>query len=158
VTATWNLLVMRTLSKLGLAGLRLGYLAGPRAWIEQFDKLRLPYNINVLTQVSAEFALERQDVLDAQVSRIVADRKIVFDGLAALAGVYPYESRANFVLFRLVGHDAAKVFDSLRDAGVLIKNLHPSGGALSQCLRVTVGTPTENSTFLQRLEQILARN
>lgn len=150
-----NLLVMRTLSKLGLAGLRLGFLAGAREWIEQFDKIRLPYNINVLTQLSAEFALDNHAVFDAQVRCVLRDRRLLADELAALPGVQVYESRANFILFRLLGRDASDVFAALKAAGVLIKNLHPAGGALSQCLRVTVGTPEENRRFLDELGRIL---
>lgn len=150
-----NLLVMRTLSKLGLAGLRLGFLAGARDWVEQFDKIRLPYNINVLTQLSAEFALDHHAVFDAQVRCVLRDRQLLADELAALPGVHVYESRANFILFRLTGRDASEVFAALKVAGVLIKNLHPAGGALSQCLRVTVGTPEENRRFLDELAGIL---
>ncbi|MCG2635088.1 MAG: histidinol-phosphate transaminase [Gammaproteobacteria bacterium] len=150
-----NLLVMRTLSKSGLAGLRLGYLVGHRAWIQEFDKLRLPYNINVLTQVSAVFALEHEDVFAAQAADIRRDRKVVMDGLAALEGVRGYPSDANFILFRLPAGTADQVFTRLREAGVLVKNLGPQGGPLEDCLRVTVGTPDENRAFLKALSNVL---
>lgn len=151
-----NLLVMRTLSKLGLAGLRLGFLAGAAEWIAQFDKIRLPYNINVLTQISAEFALEKHAVFDAQIQCLLRDRRLLAEGLQKLPELRVYESRANFILFKLLHHDAGEIFLRLKDAGILIKNLHHSGGMLTQCLRVTVGTPEENRLFLESLSRILA--
>lgn len=150
-----NLLVMRTLSKLGLAGLRLGFLAGAQACIEQLDKIRLPYNINELTQISAEFALEQRAVFEAQVGCILRDRQFVAEALGRLDAVQVYESRANFILFRLLKHAAPEVFQSLKEAGVLVKNLHSAGGMLAHCLRVTVGAPEENRRFLEELARIL---
>lgn len=151
-----NLLVMRTLSKLGLAGLRLGFVAGAKAWIDEFDKIRLPYNINTLTQISTEFALEKRKVLESQVESILRDRQYVYEELARLPGVHVYRSDANFILFRLLRHDADQVFQKLKDAGILIKNLNGSGGRLAGCLRVTVGMPEENRRFLTALAEILA--
>jgi len=148
-----NLLVMRTVSKMGLAGLRLGLLAGPGEWLAEFDKTRLPYNINVLTQVSAEFALTHRAVLDRQTRQICADREKLMAELQALAGVEAFPSRANFILFRVP--QAAAVFESLKAQGVLIKNMGASQGPLAQCLRVTVGTAEENGAFLQALRQTL---
>ena len=150
-----NLLVMRTVSKMGLAGLRLGLLAGPDTWLDEFDKVRLPYNINVLTQVSADFALENIDVLATQTAQITRDRETLWQALAAMPGVIPFPSRANFILFRVAG-DADAVFAALKAAGVLIKNLNPAGGPLAGCLRVTVGRPEENNAFLQALQSAIA--
>jgi histidinol-phosphate aminotransferase len=150
-----NLLVMRTLSKLGLAGLRLGFLAGAKDWIEQFDKIRLPYNINVLTQISAEFALAKHAVFDAQVRCVLEDRQWLAEELGKLSAIRVYESRTNFILIRLLRHEAAEVFRELKEAGILIKSLHSSGGLLSQCLRVTVGAPEENRGFLKEMKRIL---
>ena len=151
-----QLLVMRTVSKLGLAGLRLGFLAGAGVWIEQLDKLRLPYNINVLTQISVEFALSRYDVLEEQTRRICEDRALLFDALNGLDDVSVYPSRANFILFKLGRADADAVHNALKEQGILIKNLNPSGGALANCLRVTVGTPAENQSFVETIERILS--
>ena len=150
-----NLLVMRTLSKQGLAGLRLGILAGDPAWLAEFDKLRLPYNINSLTQASAGFALKHKDVLDEQAARLRAERARLLQDLAALAGVQVWPSAANFILFR-TAKPADTVFASLRQQGVLIKNLSGAGGVLANCLRVTVGTPDENSVFLAALRRTLS--
>ena len=153
-----NLLVMRTVSKMGLAGLRLGLLAGPTEWLSEFDKTRLPYNINVLTQVSAEFALTHREVLDAQTRQICVDREKLMSDMQALDGVHPFPSRANFILFRVnkEGVDAARaVFESLKAQGVLIKNMGAVEGPLANCLRVTVGSADENAAFLEALQQAL---
>jgi histidinol-phosphate aminotransferase len=146
-----NLLVMRTVSKLGLAGLRLGVLAGRPEWLAEFDKVRLPYNINALTQLSAEFALRHRDVLDGQVAAVCAERARLAEALGGMPGVEVFPSRANFILFRLPDRDAGAVFGALRESGVLIKNLHRPATPLAGCLRVTVGRPAENDAFLQAL-------
>jgi histidinol-phosphate aminotransferase len=151
-----HLLVMRTLSKLGLAGLRLGFLAGHSQWIDELDKLRLPYNINVLTQISAEFALEQHAVFDAQVSHILQERGLLISALDEMPQIQVYDTRANFILIRLLKHDVGEFFLALKKAGVLVKNLHPNGGLLSQCLRITVGTPDENQRFLEVFREALA--
>jgi histidinol-phosphate aminotransferase len=150
-----NLLVMRTLSKQGLAGLRLGLLAGPAEWLAEFNKVRLPYNINSLTQASAVFALEHLALLDEQAARIRADRERLLQALAGLRGVRAWPSRTNFILFRVGNRDAGGVFAGLCARGVLIKNLDSAGPALAGCLRVTVGTPEENAAFLRALEAVL---
>ena len=145
-----NLLVMRTLSKSGLAGLRLGFLAGRAEWLSELDKVRLPYNVGVLTQLVAEEALESHALLDAQAAEIRAERERLFAELASIPGITPYPSDANFILFRT---RASGVFEGLRDRGVLIKNLHGSHPALDSCLRVTVGTRDENGRFLGALRE-----
>jgi len=150
-----NLLVMRTLSKLGLAGLRLGLLAGPEAWICELDKVRLPYNINVLTQLSADFALRHMAVFDEQTAAIRNDRAVLMNELKALPGLQVYPSAANFVLFRTPPGRASAIFDGLKRAGILIKNLSSAGGLLSDCLRVTVGTPQQNQAFISALKGLL---
>lgn len=151
-----RLLVMRTLSKLGLAGLRLGFLAGTPSWIAELEKLRLPYNINVLTQKSALFALSRQDILDQQVAAILSERSRLMKLLREVEGIHVFESSTNFILLRLEHHSAGMVFEALKSHGVLIKNLDPQGGALKGCLRITIGTPEENNTFLNAFRAILA--
>ena len=151
-----DLLVMRTLSKLGLAGLRLGFLAGAPQWLDEFEKIRLPYNINVLTQISAEFALTHREVFDAQVADIRRDREVMMNAMEEMKAVHVYQTQANFILFRLLRHDASDVFTRLKSAGILIKNLSHAAGSLRQCLRVTVGTPEENTRFLLALRQIIA--
>lgn len=144
-----NLLVMRTVSKMGLAGLRLGLLVGNPKWLHEFDKVRLPYNINVLTQASAEFALKHIDVLDQQTRQICEDREKLFAELKQLDGIHVFPSKANFILVRVADGMADTIFNKLKEQGVLIKNLNPVGGLLKECLRITVGTPEENQEFLQ---------
>ncbi|MGA7799776.1 MAG: histidinol-phosphate transaminase [Gammaproteobacteria bacterium] len=150
-----NLLVLRTVSKMGLAGLRLGLLAGPAPWLAELDKVRLPYNINVLTQASAEFALAHRDALDVQTRRIREDRTDLMRQLSGLQGIHPFPSDANFILFRVMQGHANEIFEGLRARGVLIKNLSAAGGALADCLRVTVGTPQENQAFIEALRETL---
>jgi histidinol-phosphate aminotransferase len=148
-----NLLVMRTLSKLGLAGLRLGVLMGAERWVRQLDKLRLPYNVNTLTQLIAAVVLEYGSVLTDQAAAIKLERGRLLRELQRTPGVTAYPSDANFILFR-VSH-AERVFDGLKRRGVLIKSLHGSHRLLADCLRVTVGTPDENTAFLTALNQTL---
>jgi histidinol-phosphate aminotransferase len=150
-----NLLIMRTLSKLGLAGLRLGYLVGPSEWIREFDKLRLPYNINVLTQISVEFILDHVEHLYEQAARIRADRETLRLLLASIPGVRVWPSATNFLIFRVEAGGGDRVFDGLKQAGVLVKNLHHGHPLLADCLRVTVGTPAENSAFASALKHVL---
>ena len=150
-----NLVVMRTLSKLGLAGLRLGLLAGAPAWLGGFDKVRLPYNIGVLNQASAAFALEHQALFDEQTASIRHERTRLHDALATLPGITPFPSRANFILLRVPAGRAAALFATLRSAGVLVKSLDGSSPLLVDCLRVTVGRPEENDALLAALATAL---
>ena len=148
-----NLLVMRTVSKLGLAGLRLGMLAGSPAILKELEKIRLPYNINVLTQLSAIFALRHYAIFEEQTRRIRANRAELAKKLSKLNGVRVWPSQANFILFRVT--DAQTVFNRLREQGILIKCLHGSHPFLDNCLRVTVGTSQENEIFLKKFSALL---
>jgi histidinol-phosphate aminotransferase len=153
-----NLLVMRTLSKLGLAGLRLGFIAGHAEVIEQLDKIRLPYNINVLTQASCVFALSQADLFTEQTESICQQRGELLTKLNNLAGITAYPSAANFILFRTPTGEANHIFTQLKQHGILIKNLSSQVGLLTDCLRVTVGKPEENQAFFDALVQILPTN
>jgi len=145
-----NLIIVRTVSKLGLAGIRLGYLVGRPEWIEQFNKVRQVYNVNVLTQAAALFILERLEVLEEQAALIRQEREQLRKNLAALAGVTVFPSAANFFLVRVP--DAVKTDEALKRQGVLVKNLHPG---LRNCLRLTVGTPDENRILRTALREAL---
>lgn len=145
-----NLLVMRTVSKLGLAGLRLGYLVGSKAWLEQIDKIRLPYNINTLSQLSAYFALTHIEMFQQQTQQIRQDRATLLQKLQEIPDTEVWDSETNFILFRVA--DAVATYEFLKQQGILIKCLHGSHPALNQCLRVTVGTEAENQAFLQALQ------
>ena len=145
-----NLVVIRTVSKLGLAGIRLGYLVGRPEWVAQLDKVRPPYNVSVLTQAAALFMLERLDVLEEQAARIRTDRRSLGENLKALPGVTVFPSQANFFLIRVP--DAERTYQALRQQNVLVRNLHPG---IRNCLRVTVGTPEENRILLSALKESL---
>ena len=148
-----NLVVMRTVSKLGLAGIRLGYLAGSPGWLQEFNKVRQAYNVNVLTQAAATYVLGKLDVLEAQAATIRQERKAVYDGLAALPGVTVYPSAANFFLTRVP--DGTRSFASLKSQGVLVRNFHGAHPLLANCLRITVGTPDENRILLSAMREAL---
>jgi histidinol-phosphate aminotransferase len=149
-----NLLVMRTVSKLGLAGIRLGVLAGPECWLHELNKLRLPYNINVLTQVTAKLVCETPDIFQQQARLIREERQRVYKALDELLDIQPYPSRANFILFKTAAGQANHTHQWLKQRYILIKNLSSAGGLLADCLRVTVGTPEENDTFLAAMRTI----
>jgi histidinol-phosphate aminotransferase len=153
-----NLVVMRTVSKLGLAGIRLGYMAAAPALLAEFDKVRPPYNINVLTEAAASFVLEHVDILDAQAALLRGERERLAATLSALPGVTVYPSAANFLLIRvdLPGLDGAGVFKGLLERRVLVKNVGKMHHLLDNCLRITVSTPEENAAFLAALTATLA--
>ena len=148
-----NLVLVRTVSKLGLAGLRLGFAAGPADWMAELEKVRPPYNVNVLTAAAATFLLERRAVLEEQAEAILAGRAALERGLDALPGVRRFPSAANFVLARVP--DAPRAFEGLRTRGILVKTLHGSHPLLAHCLRLTVGTPDENAKLLGALASVL---
>ncbi|MBP0600038.1 histidinol-phosphate transaminase [Herbaspirillum sp. LeCh32-8] len=148
-----NLVVMRTVSKLGLAGIRLGYMAAAPALLREFDKVRPPYNINVLTEAAALFVLEHLDTLQAQAAQLCRARTALTAQLAALDGVEVFPSAANFVLIRVP--DAEKVFAALVARKVLVKNAGKMHALLQNCLRITVSTEQENAAFLAALQGAL---
>jgi histidinol-phosphate aminotransferase len=143
-----NLVVLRTVSKLGLAGIRLGYLAGRPEWISEFNKVRQAYNVNVLTQAAALFLLERLDVLEKQAALICDERAKLGAALAEVKGLAVFPSEANFFLVRVP--DAERTFEALKERNVLVRNLHPG---LRNCLRITVGTAEENRILLTALRE-----
>lgn len=147
-----NVLIMRTVSKMGLAGLRLGYLIGSLDWINELEKVRLPYNINVLTQCAAEFMLQHKGVFDDQAKLICQHRQQLYDDLSAAGNIEVWPSEANFLLFRVSGRDGKTVFEALRDQKILVRNFGTDHPGLHNCLRVTVGTAEENRRFLKALD------
>ena len=149
-----QLLVLRTLSKLGLAGLRLGYLCGAPELIAQIDKVRPPYNVNVLSLAAVDFLLDHVGVLDNQAATVCADRSRVLGELRTLAGVVAFESAANFILIRVA--DSARTFANLLRRGILVKDVGATHPLLRGCLRVTVGTAEENTLFVLALREALA--
>jgi histidinol-phosphate aminotransferase len=147
-----NVVLVRTLSKLGLAGLRLGYMVASPAWIEQFDKVRPPYNINVLTLAATDFLLGHVDVFNAQAAQLKVQRKVLFTALKAMCGVTAFESEANFVLAKV--SNAAAWFDALKAQGILIKNVSGMSPLLTNCLRLTVGSEAENARLIAALQTL----
>jgi histidinol-phosphate aminotransferase len=146
-----HVLVMRTLSKFGLAGIRLGYLVGAASLIEQFDKVRPPYNVNVLSAEAALFALEHADEFARQAAVLRSERERLF---LALPGVQPFASEGNMMLFRVA--DAVRCFEGMKARGVLIKNVSASHPLLAGCLRLTVGTPDENTLLIDAVKASLS--
>jgi histidinol-phosphate aminotransferase len=140
-----NLVLLRTVSKIGFAGLRLGLLIGAQDTVSELDKLRLPYNINTLTQVSANFLLQEKGEIDKNAKAILAERSNLSTALSGIDGLSVYPSQANFILFKAPGANA--LFEALKTQGVLIKNLS-SAPNLDNCLRVTVGSMEENALFI----------
>lgn len=148
-----HVLVMRTMSKFGLAGVRIGYLCGARELVEQVEKLRPPFNVSVLNAEAALFALEHADVYAAQAAELRQQRERIFTALLALPGIAPWPSQGNMILARV--QDAAATFAALQRRGVLIKNVSAMHPLLANCLRITVGTPAENTLLLQALQACL---
>ena len=149
-----NVLVMRTMSKFGLAGVRIGYLLGDAQLVDQVEKLRPPYNISVLNAEAAFFALEHADVYAAQAAELRAERERVSAALAAMPRVQVWPSQGNMILARVP--DAAATFAALKARGVLIKNVSGLHPLLANCLRFTVGTPDENTRLLAELPSCLS--
>jgi len=153
ITRHGHVLLMRTLSKFGLAGVRIGYMMGPAPLIAQIDKVRPPYNISVLNCEAALFALEHADVFAAQAQDVRQQRAVVQRALAELPGVKAWRSDANMILARFP--DAQKTFDGLKSHGVLVKNVSKMHALLANCLRLTVGTSDENARMLAALKASL---
>jgi histidinol-phosphate aminotransferase len=152
-----NVIVMRTVSKLGLAGMRLGYMSAAAELLAEFDKVRPPYNVNVLTEATAGFVLEHAAVIDEQAAQICAERAKLVATLAAIPGVQVFPSAANFLLLRIArpGLTGTEVFERLLQRRVLVKNVGKMHTLLENCLRVTVSTPAENALFLDALQSSL---
>ncbi|WP_176061161.1 histidinol-phosphate transaminase [Paraburkholderia sp. BCC1876] len=148
-----NVVVMRTVSKLGLAGIRLGYLVGKAAWLTEFDKVRPPYNTNVLTQAAADFLLDHIEVLDAQAALLREERTNLAQAVAALPGAEVFPSAGNFLLVRVP--DASVLFETLLTARVLIKNVSKMHPLLANCVRLTVGSAEENAQLIAALKLVL---
>ena len=156
--ANAQVLLMRTLSKFGLAGVRIGYMLARTEVIAQLDKIRPPYNISVLNAECALFALEHADVFEKQAQDIRHERQRLSQRLAAFKDVTVYPSQANMMLLRLPGDDeaATRVFTALKSKNILVKNVSKMHPVLHHCLRITVGTSAENDQFLHALQEVLA--
>jgi histidinol-phosphate aminotransferase len=157
-----HVLLMRTLSKFGLAGVRLGYMVGPAALLAEFDKVRPPYNVSVLNAECALFALEHAEVFAAQAHEIKAQRAQLIEALRGL-GLKAWDSEANMILVRVgagegpaaASEAAARVFAGMKARKILVKNVSAMHPLLAGCLRLTVGTPQENAQMLAALRESL---
>jgi histidinol-phosphate aminotransferase len=148
-----HVLVMRTLSKFGLAGVRLGYLCGPAALIDEVDKVRPPYNISVLNAEATLFALEHADEYARQAALLRSERARVSAALAALDGVTVFPSEANMILVRVA--NSTRCFEGMKSRGVLVKHIAALHPLLAHCLRLTVGSPEENDAMIDALKASL---
>ena len=148
-----HVLVMRTLSKFGLAGVRLGYMAGPAALVDEVDKVRPPYNISALNAEATLFALAHADEFARQAALLRSERERLQVALRGTPGVEPFPSEANMILVRVA--DSAAVFQGMKQRGVLVKNVAAMHPLLANCLRLTVGTKEENALMIDALRASL---
>lgn len=146
-----NVMVMRTVSKIGLAGIRLGYAVGHPEWIAELDKARPPYNVSVLTQTAGDVLLRHMSVFDEQARQILDDRDALVGRLAAMPRIETFPTAANFVLVRVP--DAERVVGALKARRILVRNFNGSHPLLANCLRFTVGTSDENELLLAALNE-----
>jgi histidinol-phosphate aminotransferase len=153
-----NMVVMRTMSKISLAGVRLGYVGGRPEWIREFDKTRAPFNISVLAEAAAIRILENKHVLDEQAAKVLAERDVVRNALAGMRGLTQYPTAANFICVRIDGASGAgtAVFESMKRQKVLVKNFSGGHPMLDNCLRLTIGAPAENRAMLAALQAALS--
>ena len=150
-----NMAVVRTLSKSGLAGLRIGFMISHKQWAAQFEKLRMPYNIGVLNQACAVFALENWSYLRTGVQRVIQERSRVRARLEQLHGIQVCDTKTNFLIARITNQDAEAVFEALRTSGILVRKLQGMHSLLQGCLRISIGTPSENDAMIETLKQIM---
>ncbi|HTZ16821.1 MAG TPA: aminotransferase class I/II-fold pyridoxal phosphate-dependent enzyme, partial [Dissulfurispiraceae bacterium] len=147
-----NLVVMRTLSKIGFASLRVGFMIAREELIQEVNKVRLPYNLNSLSQSIALEGIKNKKIVDARIRAITDERRRLFDGLSAIEGITAYPSEANFILFKVA--DPGKVCKGLLRRGILVKNMD---GVIRGTIRVTVGNPDENALFIEVLKKLLRK-
>ena len=152
-----NVVLLRTISKVGFAGVRFGMLVGPKAFIQEINKIRPPYNVNSLTQATVNFYLDHKSTFIKQAELIKQNRARLIEDLSTMRCITVYPSQTNFVTFKLKQHEAKQVQEKLLDAKIMIKNLHSAHKLLTNCLRVTVGTSEENKAFIDALNQILSK-
>jgi histidinol-phosphate aminotransferase len=148
-----NLVVLRTFSKwAGLAGLRVGYGAFPRAMIEHLWKIKQPYNVNVAGQIAAQVSLRDRGHLLESVARLVEERNRLYGSLQQFSWLKPYPSQANFILCRVEGRSALEVKNKLAEKGILVRYYHSEG--LTDHLRLSIGTPAQMSQLIKTLQQL----
>lgn len=157
-----NLMLLRTFSKAyALAGVRLGYVLAHPGVITELAKVRQPYSVDAVSQAIGEVVVDERAAFQPGIDAIVAERGRVFEELAAMDGVTPFPSDANWVLLRLDGMGgasaaatAAAAWEYLYDRGVLVRDFS-HGFMLEGCLRATIGTSQQNDAFLAALRGFL---
>ena len=149
-----NLVVMRTISKIGFAGLRIGYAAGSPAVIGELAKILPPYNMNQLSLATAKFALQHHDTIQTTIDILKAERERVFSELSAIGRLKAFPSEANFITVRVPDADA--LFNTLKENRILIKKLHGTHPLLAQCVRITIGSPEQNDAVLDIIRKLYA--
>ena len=145
-----NLVILRTLSKIGFAGLRVGFMIADREIINEVNKVKLPFNINSLSQAAAAALLQNTHTIKLHMGLITSERERLLNELWKLRGIKPYPSEANFILFKVKNSD--KIYCRLLKKGVLVRNMR---GTVNECLRVTVGTKKENNIFIKALKEVM---
>lgn len=154
ITSYNNIIITRTFSKaFNLAGIRLGYMLGNNFFIDDVSKSKLPFSVGLFQQVVGEVVMENRGFVEENVARVVAERERVMEALLEMPGIRPFPSFANFILFRSARVEAEALFWTLYERGVVVRYFDTP--QLSGCLRVTIGTPEENETFIQKLTQVL---
>jgi histidinol-phosphate aminotransferase len=149
-----HLIIFRTLSKVGMAGLRVGMLIGNSELVHEIDKVRLPYNLNTYSQVVAEVVLQHWEIIAPEFRMIIRERERLREGLGCIPGITVFPSRANFLLARMAG-GGVKVWEALGEQGILVRHF-PGSPVLEDCLRITVGTPAENELLTSALRASVA--
>ena len=149
-----NLVVMRTISKIGFAGLRIGYATGSPAVMDELAKILPPYNMNQLSLATAKFALQHHDVIQTTIDILKAERERVFSELSAIGRLKAFPSEANFITVRVPDADA--LFNTLKENRILIKKLHGTHPLLEQCVRITIGSPEQNDAVLDIIRKLYA--
>jgi histidinol-phosphate aminotransferase len=150
-----NLVILRTLSKVGFAAMRIGLLIGPPALIHELDKVRLPYNLNAMSQAAAGFYLDHEGTFLKQAEEIRRWRGELFAAMKTIPGIHPRPTDANFIFFDC-DFDADRVYTQLMERGILIKNFN-TPGTMRNFMRVTVGTREENGRFIEVLQDIISK-
>lgn len=150
-----RLVILQTFSKaMGAAGLRFGYALADPSFARQLNKLKLPYSVNLFTLIAAEVLIRRWDMIKGWIGIILQERERMREALAAMRGITPYSSSANFLLVELAGRTPGELFRRLAERGILIRDVS-SYPQLSRCLRITIGTPDENTALLNALQEVL---
>ena len=150
-----NLVILKTLSKIGLAALRIGFLIGRSPLVHELNKVRLPYNLNALSQAAAGFYLDHETIFLDQAAELIKSRDKLFHALLQIEGIRPYRSEANFIFFSCL-FNTDTVYSEMRAQGILVKNFK-NASVVKNCMRVTVGKEEENAAFLETLQRIIAK-